>query len=190
MVISPVQYPLPQLNSHCTSCERLVKSRKRITFGWGNIHSKVMFVGEAPGYKGCDVTGIPFTQDNSGEFFQSMLSFVGWTKNDVYVTNIVKCCPPGNDEPTPTEITNCITFLQYEIAKVNPAYIVLMGKPAMKVFFPNIPSIISAWDKQRILDGRTYILIPHPAYIIRNRKLTNYYKSSFLKIKELVDGIR
>ncbi len=117
-----------QPNIGCTKCAELMKSRKRITWGYGNESSNVVFIGEAPGRNGCDVTDIPFTRDPSGEFFQSMLAETQWTKEDVYVTNVVKCCPPGNRDPEPKEVENCRVYLQYEITKVNPHWIVLMGK--------------------------------------------------------------
>jgi len=184
-----VNYQLPQLNKNCIRCPDLVKSRKRITFGYGNIHSPVIFVGEAPGMHGCDITGIPFTLDKSGEYFQSMLTSVGWDKHMVYVTNIVKCCPAGNRTPLPYEIANCSIFLEYEIARINPKYIIVMGKPAMKYLLNKEGSIISLWDKKIDKDNRTYIILPHPAYIVRDRKhWEEYYMQSFIKIKELVNG--
>ena len=128
-----IAYPMYQLNKNCMLCDDLVTSRNRITWGYGNIKSPVMFIGEAPGMHGCDITGIPLTLDKSGEYFQSMLKSVGCVKEQVYVTNIVKCCPAGNRTPTIYEITSCNKFLAYEIAKVDPKYIIVMGKPAMKV---------------------------------------------------------
>jgi len=145
-----------------------------------------MFLGEAPGYAGCDVTGIPFTGDPSGELFQRTLSSVGWTKEDVYVTNCVKCCPPGNRTPTAEELSNCFIFLEYEIRKINPVYIVLMGKPAMQRFFPMKTAVISNWDKEFThsdYPGTKFITIPHSAYIARNRNMLEYYENSFRKLK-------
>lgn len=179
-------YQLPQLNKDCVRCPDLVKSRKRVTFGYGNPRSNIMFIGEAPGYNGCDITGIPFTRDPSGKLFQQMLSEVGWVKEDVYVTNVVKCCPQGNRDPTLTEIENCSIYLEYEIAKVDPQYIVLVGKPAMRYFFPRLTSIISNWDKDFIhtaYPDKKFIIIPHSAYIIRNIGLKEAYSNSFIGLK-------
>ena len=181
-----VVYPLPQLNKNCTRCSELVKSRSRVTFGYGDIDSDVTFIGEAPGNRGCDITGIPFTRDVSGELFQSMLHEVGWSKEDVYVTNVVKCCPPGNRTPTNEEIYNCRIYLEYEIAKINPTYIVLMGKPALQYFFPSITKIINNWDREFTstnYPGIKFIVIPHSAYIVRNIQLKPDYINSFKRIK-------
>jgi uracil-DNA glycosylase family 4 len=184
-----IAYPMYQLNKNCMLCDDLVTSRNRITWGYGNIKSPVMFIGEAPGMHGCDITGIPFTLDKSGEYFQSMLKSVGWVKEQVYVTNIVKCCPAGNRTPTIYEITSCNKFLAYEIAKVDPKYIIVMGKPAMKVLLDKEGSIINLWDKIFEKDGRKYYVLPHPAFIVRDKKhWESYYLKSFIKIRGLVNG--
>jgi DNA polymerase len=183
-----IAYPMHPLNVHCILCSDLVTSRNRITWGFGNINSNVMFIGEAPGMHGCDITGIPFTLDRSGEYFQSMLKSVGWAKEDVYVTNIVKCCPAGNRTPMPYEIANCSMYLNYEIAKVNPKYIIIMGKPAMKALLDKEGSIINLWDKVFEHGCRKCYIIPHPAFIVRDQKhWGEYYLKSFKNIKELVN---
>lgn len=179
-------YQLKQMNANCMKCPQLVKSRKRVTWGYGDPHSNIMFVGEAPGYLGCDVTGIPFTRDRSGEFFQKMLSEVGLDKNQVYTTNIVKCCTPGNRTPTPQEMESCSIFLQHEIIEVKPKLIVLMGKQAIQVFYPAITSVINNWGRcieDKVIYSTTFMLIPHPAYIVRNLKDNEHiYLKSFKTI--------
>lgn len=183
---SEVQYQLPQLNKACMRCPDLVKSRKRITWGYGSPTSSVIFIGEAPGYAGCDISGIPFTGDPSGNLFQEMLHSVDWTKEDVYVCNIVCCCPFGNRTPTDIEIDNCSIYLEYQITKINPQYIILLGGPAIKHFFPHITKVINVWDKiveSNNYPGKKFILLPHPAWICRNRHLKSDYINSFRKIK-------
>lgn len=182
-----VKYPLYQHNKDCLACTDLVASRRRITYGYGNIKSSTMWIGEAPGQDGCDITGIPFTKDRSGEFFQSMLNIVGWNKDQVYVTNMVKCCPKFNRTPAFYEVDNCSKFLWLEIAVVNPKLIVLMGKTPIHYFLPTVNSVINVWDKRYEIDGRRFTVIPHPAFIVRDQKQwKNYYIESFKMIKEQV----
>lgn len=174
-------------NINCMKCLELVKSRKRITWGYGNSKSPVVFIGEAPGVHGCDITGIPFTRDVSGEYYQSVIRSAGWTKEDVYTTNMVKCCPPGNRKPTPTEVENCCVYLAYELAVVEPKIIVMMGDTPLRYFFPNAGKITSVWDKKYEVGGKIFIAVPHPAYICRVQNFKKLYQESFSKIRRLVD---
>lgn len=190
MELLTVKYQLPQTNQYCKRCPELVVSRKRVTFGYGNPASPIMFIGEAPGMYGCDITGIPFTGDKSGEYFQRMLKLVGWSKEDIYTTNVVKCCPPENREPTDQEILNCKVFLDYEIETVKPKYIILMGKSAMNAVLQITGSVINNWDKIRGIGDWRFITIPHPAYIARNtRRWEKDYIASFVKIRKLIENI-
>jgi DNA polymerase len=183
-----IGYSMYQYNQSCTRCIALAFSRNRITWGYGNVESPVIFVGEAPGKYGCDITGIPFTLDKSGEYFQSMIKAVGWIKEQVYVTNLVKCCPEDNRTPTVDEIKNCSSYLNLELVKIKPKLVVVMGKLPMKALLNKDGSIISLWDKVFDKDDCKYYIIPHPAFIVRDTKhWGEYYLKSFKKIKELVN---
>lgn len=174
------------LNKDCRKCPDLVESRRQTTWGYGNPESNLFFVGEAPGRFGCDITGIPFTKDKSGEFFQEMLGEVGLTKEDVYVTNLVKCCPEKNRDPSNLEVANCLPYIRYELAQVKPEIVVLLGRYPLKAFL-NIDKIIANWDKSFTgLSGQRYIVLPHPAYICRNMNSKPQYIKSFQRLKELV----
>lgn len=176
-----------QLNSDCIKCDELVKSRNRITWGYGNCKSNVMFIGEAPGRFGCDQTGIPFTQDRSGMLLQKMLNYIGLKNTDVYVTNIVKCCPPMNRTPSNIEITNCTEYIMKELDFVKPKLLVLMGQIPTKTFFPKVNSITFAWGLvQNYLEYQS-IIVPHPAYICRKQALLGRYKDTFDKIGKMIN---
>ena len=181
-----VEYKLRPINTKCYLCKDLVESRKRITWGYGDPESPIMFIGEAPGRFGCDITGIPFTQDASGMLFQSVLSHAGWSMEDVYTTNIVKCCPKGNRTPTDFEIDQCSSYLEYEIEKIKPMIAVLLGGTAMKYFFPKAKSVTANWNRTLTLEkysSITFMILPHPAYIVRNRQEERGYLRDFVILK-------
>jgi len=97
--------------SECERCLALTKSRKQVTYGFGKVPCKIMFVGEAPGQNGCNITGMPFTRDRSGRYFQQCLQQARFNFEEVYTTNICKCAPPGNRNPEDKEIENCLPYL-------------------------------------------------------------------------------
>ncbi len=147
------------LKAKCEDCsvcpnlckERLLSPYGKPTFGYGNLDHPTMFIGEAPGHAGCGTTGIPFTKDRSGELYNWVLSQYGKTMDDVYTTNIVKCCPAKNRTPTSKELTACsIRFLYEEIRLLKPIKIIGLGRSA----------------HTRVMGIADYI--PHPAYAIRN----------------------
>ena len=134
------------------SRERLLSPYGKPTFGYGNLDHPIMFIGEAPGHAGCGTTGIPFTKDRSGDLYNWVLRYFGKTMENVYTTNIVKCCPSNNRTPTKIETLNCaIRFLREEIHLLKPKNIIALGKTAF--------NYLESW-------GADYI--PHPGYAIRN----------------------
>ncbi len=130
----------------CTRCPSLVANRHRIVHGYGAVPARVMFIGEAPGYKGGDQTGVPFTRDRSGVRLQRMLIELGLSLESdpraerprlrCFVTNIVRCNPPGNRTPTRTEIANCLPYLWQEMEQVQPEIIVPIGNIATRAILP------------------------------------------------------
>jgi len=119
-----------QLAEGCSRCPALAANRRRIVHGYGAADARVLFVGEAPGYKGADLTGVPFTRDRSGVRFQRMLIALGLSVETdprvehprlaCFVTNVVRCNPPGNRAPSREEVANCLSYLWQELALVQP----------------------------------------------------------------------
>ena len=176
-------------NTKCKKCPDLVHSRKlypfgKPTWGYGKSPCKIMFVGEAPGKAGCGTTGIAFTGDRSGRFFQECLKECELTKEDVYVTNICKCCPENNRAPYPTEIANCEKYLIWEIEKVNPTYIIPLGAPATHFFVDGKMAILT----EDIFKWKDRILMPmyHPAYALRMGAQEHYKKRFRFRIKTIL----
>ena len=110
----------------CTLCS-LCQGRTNAVPGSGNLTAEIVFIGEGPG-KNEDVQGVPFC-GASGKLLDQMLSSIGLTRDDVFITNIVKCRPPGNRDPLPTEKSVCATtYLDRQLNLINPKLIVTRTK--------------------------------------------------------------
>ena len=116
----------------CPNCE-LARERTQTVPGSGPIPCDLMLIGEAPG-KNEDEQGLPFV-GRSGALLDQLLADIKLTRDDVYITNVVKCRPPENRDPTPTEVATCGDFLSRQIELVNPRVIVTLGKFAMARWF-------------------------------------------------------
>lgn len=153
---------LKQFVDSCTRCP-LSQTRNRAVMGRGNLCSPVLFIAEGPG-KNEDRDGIPFT-GRSGEVFDRLLSGIGMTRDEVYITNIVKCHPPGNRDPHPREQETCMPYLKYETLLLRPKIIVCLGRIAA----------------QRVIRPDYRITKEHGTFIFRkNVWLTSVYHPSAL----------
>jgi DNA polymerase len=158
----------------CTQCE-LHRARNRTVFGVGNPRAEVMFIGEGPGADE-DRQGVPFVGE-AGQLLTDMIAGMTLTRDQVYITNIVKCRPPGNRTPTPVEADACSPYLWRQIAIVRPRIIVALGRPAAQTLlassapigrlrgrfhdFP--PPALAALG----LPGSRLMPTFHPAYLLR-----------------------
>ncbi len=125
-----MQYTWNDIERHiavCTSCP-LSRSRHCPVMGRGNYHADIMFIAEAPGAQE-DQQGIPFV-GSSGEILDSLLQDCGLTREEIYITNILKCHPPGNREPKEEEKEACFPYLKYETFLLKPKIIVCLGRVA------------------------------------------------------------
>jgi len=117
---------------NCRQCP-LYLTRTNPVFGAGSIESKIMFIGEAPGFNE-DKQGVPFC-GAAGKILDELLAGVGIKRNDVYITNILKCRPPKNRDPKPEEISLCTPYLEKQIEIINPKVICSLGRYSMKFIF-------------------------------------------------------
>ena len=117
----------------CTRC-RLSAGRTRAVPGEGNPDTEVMFVGEGPGFNE-DREGRPFV-GRAGALLVRLLASIGWRRADVFITNVVKCRPPDNRDPLPDEIAACAPYLQRQLAALDPALVVTLGRYSMGAFMP------------------------------------------------------
>ena len=150
----------------CTRCP-LSETRMHVVFGEGNPHARVMFVGEGPGEVE-DRTGRPFVGP-AGQKLDEVFAAVGITRNDVYITNVVKCRPPGNRVPTKKEMEACYPYLEAQIALINPGLIVTLGNTPTQWLVPSAGGITKV--RGTFIPWRGGIKIfPmfHPSYLLRN----------------------
>lgn len=117
----------------CTRC-RLHEGRARAVPGEGNPETEVVFIGEGPG-RDENLAGRPFV-GASGRLLTELIESLGWRREDVFITNVVKCWPPGNRDPQPDEIEACAPFLRRQLAVLDPAVVVTVGKHSLGVFMP------------------------------------------------------
>jgi DNA polymerase len=117
----------------CTRC-RLHEGRTMAVPGEGHPSTEVLFVGEGPGLNE-DRQGRPFV-GAAGQFLEELLGSVGWRREDVFITNVVKCRPPQNRDPEPDEVAACDSFLRRQLAVLEPALVVTLGRHSMARFLP------------------------------------------------------
>ena len=127
---------LEQIATEVRACDRcrLHETRNRAVPGEGNAATEVLFVGEGPGQNE-DREGRPFV-GAAGSFLTELLGSVGWRRDEVFITNIVKCRPPGNRDPEPDEIAACAPFLERQMAALDPALVVTLGRHSLGRFMP------------------------------------------------------
>jgi DNA polymerase len=184
-VVTEKSGSLSALANKYNSCQNcgLGKTRTNLVFGSGLSNSTVMFIGEGPGADE-DAQGEPFV-GRAGRLLTKMIKSIGIERQDVYITNIVKCRPPENRNPTPAEISCCLPILKQQIELVNPKLIVTLGNVPTKTLIPELPGITKAHGK--IMQYGNWKMLPtfHPSYLLRNRSAMPLAWDDFKKIPEL-----
>ncbi len=166
----------------CTKCE-LSKTRNNSVAGKGNFKSDVIFVGEAPG-KNEDLKGEPFI-GIAGKKLSMALESAGITRDEVYITNIVKCRPPNNRVPTTNERETCKDYLKKEIEIIKPKIICILGNTAFGSLLDG-KEITKYRGKIVRKDNQLYFLTVHPAATIYNQKLIDVLKNDIEKLFKLI----
>jgi len=168
----------------CHLCE-LSKSRTNVVFGEGNTNADIMFVGEAPGSNE-DASGKPFV-GRSGELLTKMIENVLLMKrDDVYITNIVKCRPIDNAEPTPTQAHTCQPYLLKQIELIKPKLIIALGATAYHYLSGDETNISKVRGTVHQQNGYTLIPTYHPSYLLRNPSAKKEVFEDLKLIKELI----
>jgi uracil-DNA glycosylase len=148
----------------CTRC-KLHSTRKSIVFGVGDESAPLMFVGEAPGEQE-DKRGEPFVGP-AGELLDKMIEAMGWSRQSVFINNILCCRPPGNRNPQPDEVAACKPFLEARIGSIAPRIIVALGRPAANTLLGTDAPISSLRGKFHDRHGIKVMPTFHPAYLLR-----------------------
>ena len=171
----------------CTRCE-LHGSRTEAVPGEGPTHAEIMFIGEGPGASE-DKQGRPFV-GASGKFLERLLEQASLTRTEVFITNVVKCRPPGNRDPLPDEIEICTSnYLQHQIAIVNPSIIVTLGRHSMGLFFKGA-KITQIHGQMRKVGERFVIAMFHPAAALHQQSLKSTIMEDFARLPELLKEAR
>ncbi|HEY5736173.1 MAG TPA: uracil-DNA glycosylase [Nitrosopumilus sp.] len=170
----------------CVKCD-LCKTRTNSVPGKGNFKSNVIFVGEAPG-RNEDKNGEPFV-GVAGKKLSAALEKAGVSREDVYITNIVKCRPPNNRVPTSTERERCQEYLKQEISIIKPKIICVLGNTAFNSLLGG-SEITKFRGKLVLKENQLYFLTVHPAATIYNQELIKVLNKDILKLFHLITELK
>lgn len=178
---------LKRFVEHCGRCE-LCRTRNHSVMGKGNLHSPILFIAEAPG-RNEDRDGVPFT-GRSGELFDRLLREIEMKREEIYLTNIVKCNPPGNRDPYPDEQEACIPYLKYETLLLRPKMIVCLGRiAAQRIIRPDYR--ITREHGVFLERKNTWLTaVYHPSAVLRDETKLPQMQKDFRKIREKLEEVR
>lgn len=172
----------------CVKCD-LSKTRHCAVPGEGNIDTKIMFIGEAPGANE-DKDGIPFC-GAAGKFLDEMLVSIDLSREDIFITNTVKCRPPGNRDPEDDEKMACRDYLEGQIALIKPKIIVCLGRHAAASLLPGQPSISKIHGHAlKRPNGIIYLPLYHPAAALHNGGLRQTLLNDFSKLTQILNKLK
>jgi len=153
----------------------------------GPADSRIMIVGEAPGQNE-DQQGEPFV-GAAGKLLDQLLRGIGLSRADVFITNILKCRPPGNRDPQPAEVQECSPYLEQQLRLIKPEVVLVLGRHALARLLPGYESISRLHGKVVVKDGVTYIPIYHPAAALYNSFLMGPLEQDFKAVKAYLDRV-
>jgi uracil-DNA glycosylase family 4 len=173
--------------SACTRCA-LHEDRKNVVFGAGNADADLMFVGEAPGAQE-DIQGLPFV-GRAGQLLNQLLEEIELSRDEVFITNILKSRPPGNRDPQPEEIEACTPYLLRQVQLIEPKVIATLGNFATKFLTRSQTGITRVRGTPQVHDiaGRTLFVFPllHPAAALRTPSMLDTLRGDFRSLRELL----
>ncbi len=172
--------------SVCRNC-MLHLTRDKSVPGEGNIRTKILFIGEGPGANE-NATGRPFV-GQAGNFLNELLGIAKVKRQEVFITNVVKCRPPSNRDPLPEELSACAHFLNRQIELINPMIIVTLGRFSMARYFP-LQRISAIHGQGQWVDDRLIIPMFHPAAALHQPGLRKAIEQDFARIPFYLEEAR
>jgi DNA polymerase len=173
------------LVSKCQNCP-LHHSKVKSVPGEGPENARIMFIGEGPGFHE-NQQGRPFV-GQAGKFLDELLSVSGLKRETVFITNVVKCRPPGNRDPQPEELEACSKFLDRQIELINPEIIVTLGRFSMAKFFGQV-KISQIHGNMRKIDQKYVVAMYHPAAALHQPALKSTLLDDFSKLKRYLQQV-
>lgn len=176
------------MNTEAATCRRceLGETRRSVVFGEGPPQAKLMLIGEAPGEKE-DESGKPFAGP-AGRILDKVLDETGISRDDIYITSVIKCRPPKNRMPKKAEVIACVPFLQEQIASIKPAFIVCLGSLAAKTIIDPKLKITEMRGKWVEKDGMKMMPTYHPAAIFHDPEKMEAIREDFRKVSSAIQA--
>src|SRR5580698_10266788 len=176
---------LKALEAEIAARRDLPLMESNLVFGEGNVDCDVMFIGEAPGFNE-DRERRPFV-GRGGQLLNQMIQGIGWRREQVYISNIVKRRPPDNRDPLPSEIEAYKPYLTRQIEIIDPKVIVALGRFSMNYF---LPAAKITRDHGRVfnVDGRLIYPVYHPAAALRSTEMMNTFRDDIKKLPKVLAG--
>src|ERR1700730_15093385 len=178
---------LPSLSAAVHNCRLcpLGHSRTRAVPGVGPANARIMIVGEAPGQNE-DLQGEPFV-GAAGKLLDQLLRSIGLSRGAVFITNILKCRPPGHPGPLPAEAEACSPYLEQQLQLIKPEVVLVLGRHALTRLLPGYESISRLHGKVVSKDGVSYIPVYHPAAALYNSFLMGPLRQDFQAVRAHLD---
>ncbi len=175
---------LSQTVAQCRACE-LCANRKNAVFGEGSSRARIFFIGEAPGETE-DELGQPFVGP-AGQLLDKMIEAIGLKREDVYITNVVKCRPSENRDPKPLEIQTCSEYLNQQLKLINPELIVALGSVAAQTLLKSEEKISLLRGKLSSYQGVKLLPTFHPAYLLKSPSSKKQAWEDFKQVASLLN---
>lgn len=175
------------LKAGCQRCKRcpLCETRTRVVFGEGSYQADIMFVGEAPGAQE-DIEGRPFI-GRSGKLMDKMLEEAGLDREEIFITSLLKCRPPENRDPLPTEQALCEKWLAEQIRLIAPKVVVCIGRISAIRLIRGDYKVTKEHGVFYEKNGRVYMGMYHPAAVLRSPSLKAAAQEDYHKLKEFLE---